>query len=102
MDVLQAQARKEGPGSEGQGFGFNVCVVPRDVHGVQLAQRDEGLSHNGEEQRECYSWYRLPLYAYLIRRTGTFVFLNSNLAMPLFPNATPLFYIRYKHLCFYL
>ena len=22
----------------------------------------------------CYSWYGLPLYAYLIRRTGTFIF----------------------------
>ena len=50
----------------------------------------------------CYSWYRLPPYVYLIRRTGTFIFLNNNLATPLFPNGTPLFHIRYKHLCSYL
>ena len=30
----------------------------------------------------CYSRYGLPPYAYLIRRTGTFIFLNSNLATP--------------------
>ena len=52
--------------------------------------------------KNCYSWYGLPLYAYLIRRTGTFVFLNSNIATPLFSNGTPLFHIRYKHLCSYL
>ena len=50
----------------------------------------------------CYSWYGLPLYAYLIRRTGTFIFPYSNLATPLFSNGTPLIHIRYKHLCFYL
>ena len=49
----------------------------------------------------CYSWYGLPLYAYLIRWTGTFIFPYSNLATPLFPNGTPLFHLRYKHLCFY-
>ena len=38
----------------------------------------------------CYSWYGLPLYAYLIRWTGTFIFPYSNLATPLFPNGTPL------------
>jgi hypothetical protein len=51
-DVLQAQARREGPGSEGQGLGFNVCVAPRDVHSAQLTRRDEGPSRNGEERRE--------------------------------------------------
>ena len=45
-------ASEEGLGSEGQGLGFNICVVPCDVHGAQLTQRDEGLSHNGEEWRE--------------------------------------------------
>ena len=51
-DVLQARARREGLGSEGQGLGFNVCVAPHDVHGAQLTQRDKGLSHNREEWRE--------------------------------------------------
>ena len=37
----------------------------------------------------CYSWYGLPLYAYLIRRTGTFIFLLNNLATPLFLSGTP-------------
>ena len=50
----------------------------------------------------CYSWYGLPLYAYLIHWTGTFISLNSNLAMPLFSNGTPLFHIQYKHPCHYL
>ena len=44
-------------------------------------------------------WYRLLLYSYLIHWTGTFIFLYSNLAMPLFPNSMPLFHI---HLQMYL
>ena len=55
-----------------------------------------------EEELVLQLWYGLPPYAYLIHRTGTFIFPYSNLATPLFPNGTPLFYIRYKHLCFYL
>ena len=51
-DVLRARARRKGPGSEGQGLGFNVCVAPRDVHGAQLTRRDEGPSRNGEERKE--------------------------------------------------
>ena len=50
----------------------------------------------------CYSQYGLPPYAYLIRRTGTFIFLNNNLATPLFSNGMPLFHIRYEHLYSYL
>ena len=42
----------KGPGSEGQGLGFNVCVAPCDVHSAQLTWRDEGPSHNREERRE--------------------------------------------------
>ena len=38
------------------------------------------------------SQYGLPLYAYLIRWTGTFIFPYSNLATPLFPYGTPLFH----------
>ena len=41
-----------GPGSEGQGLSFNVCVAPCDVHSAQLTQRDKGPSRNGEEWRE--------------------------------------------------
>ena len=77
-------------------FGGMVCHgIPSDFHMSFLAMVTQFDSM-------CYSWYGLPFYAYLIHRTGTFIFPYSNLAMPLFPNGTPLFHIWYKHLCFYL
>ena len=60
------------------------------------------MTNEHEEELVLQLRYGLPLYAYLIRQTGTFIFLYSNLAMPLFPNNMPLFHIRYKQLCFYL
>ena len=47
-------------------------------------------------------WYGLLLYAYLIHQTGTFIFIYSNLAMPLFPNGTPLFHTRLQMSLFLL
>jgi hypothetical protein len=47
-----------GPGLEGQGLGFNVCVAPRDVHSAQLTRRDKSPSRNGEERREDLEWRR--------------------------------------------
>ena len=54
------------------------------------------------KRSQCYSRYRLPLYAYPIHRTGTFIFLYSNLATPLFPNSTPLFHIHLQTSLFLL
>ena len=75
------------------GTGINSPKEAFVTHGIKLPLHS---------RYECYSWYGLPPYAYLIRQTGTFIFLNSNLATPLFSNGTPLFHIRYKRFCFYL
>ena len=80
-----------------------ITINPCDLHNPisQLfagedINLDNFISTMGpdKEKHVLQSRYRLPLYAYLIRWTGMFIFLYHNLAMPLFPNSTPLFHIH--------
>ena len=52
------------------------------------------MKNEREEELVLQLQYGLPLYAYLIHRTGTFIFPYHNLATPLFLTSMPLFYIH--------
>ena len=72
-------------------------MVPSDAFDLSVRRKRDKMAWAMEEDVTrllvLQLRYGLPLYAYLIRRTGTFIFPYSNLATPLFPNGTPLFHI---------